>query len=125
MDLSKGYENFYENRIKAIVLLSPAASIFSTESIQNVKTPIALVVSEKDEILPHREHGMKLIEYLGSYKLKLFQDNVSHYVFLNKVSDNGKKSMKPYLYEGEIEKNRFRVHKEVGEFIANFFKEKL
>jgi predicted dienelactone hydrolase len=125
IDFSEASGSFGDRRIKALALLSPAAFIFPPSSFKTIKVPVALVASEGDEVLPHQEHAMKIIKNLSPKKLKLFRDKVSHYVFLNRVSEIGKDLIRKDIQTDEIQKDRLTVHKEVGEFIVTFFKEQL
>lgn len=122
IDFKEAHENFRDPRIKALVLLAPAAFIFPPESLQAVKAPVALVALEDDELLPFQKHAKKVIEYLAVAKLKLYQKNVSHYVFLNRVSPLGKEVLREELRTDTIESDRLTVHKEVGVFVTDFFK---
>ncbi len=124
-DFSEAQGNFTDARIKALALLSPAAFAISAESFRKVKVPVALVASEEDEVLPHQEHALKIVEYLKPAKLKLFRDKVSHYVFLNRVSDVGKSLLRPDIQTERIQTDRLKIHEEVGQFLAAFFKEHL
>ena len=125
VDFSDAQGSFLDKRIKAIVLLSPAAFIFPEQSFKSVKTPVALVASEGDEVLPFQEHALKVIKYLAPAKLKLLRDKVSHYVFLNRVSDVGKDLIREEIQTETIQSDRLTVHKEVGDFVTAFFKEHL
>jgi predicted dienelactone hydrolase len=125
IDFSEAQGSFLDNRIKALVLLSPAAFVYQPDSLKNVKVPVALIASEGDEILPFKEHALKVITYLSPSKLKLLGEKSSHYVFLNRVSETGKKMFNEQIYADEIEADRLVVHKEVGDYIAAFFKENL
>lgn len=124
-DFSEAQGNFVDRRIKALALLSPATFAIPPESFKKIKVPVALVASEEDEILPHEEHALKIIEYLKPAKLKLFRDRVSHYVFLNRVSDVGKSFLRPDIQTESIQADRVKIHEEVGQFLIAFFKEHL
>jgi predicted dienelactone hydrolase len=123
LEFSEAYENFTDARIKAFVLLSPAAFVFPAQSLKSIKAPIAVVASEGDEILPFKEHAFKVIKHLVPAKLKLLKDTVSHYVFLNRVSELGKEVMNKEIQTDEIQSDRVAVHREVGQFAVEFFKE--
>lgn len=126
-DFTEAQGSFLDKRIKAIVLLSPAAFIYPPQSLKNVKTPVALVASEGDEVLPFKEHALKVIQHLapGKIQFKLLRDKSSHYVFLNRVTELGKSYLHEDIHTDEIEADRLTVHKEVGDFIIAFFKEQL
>lgn len=125
IDFSEAHGNFIDKRIKALVLLSPAAFVFPEKSFKSVKVPVALVASEGDEVLPFQEHALKIIEYLAPAKLKLLRDKASHYVFLNRVSDVGKGLIREEIQTEIIQSDRLIIHKEVGDFVTAFFKEHL
>ncbi len=125
IDFEEAHQSFFDRRIKAMVLLSPAAYIFSPSAFKNIKVPVALVASEGDEILPFKEHALKVIQYLKGAKLKLLKDKVSHYVFLNRVSDTHKNMIREEIQTEEIQADRMKFHKEVGNFVKAFFKEHL
>lgn len=124
-DFSEANRNFTDRRIKAFALLSPAAFGMAPESFRKIKAPVALVASEEDEVLPYQEHARKVVEYLKPVKLKLFREKVSHYVFLNRVSDVGKSSLRSDIQTENIQTDRFKIHKEVGLFLVAFFQEHL
>lgn len=124
-DFSEAHGNFADKRIKALALLSPAAFAIPPDSLEKVKVPVALVASEEDEILPHQDHALKIVEYLKPARLKLFKDKVSHYVFLNRVSDVGKSLLRADIQTEKIQTDRLKIHEEVGHFLVDFFKEQL
>lgn len=124
-DFSEAHGNFEDRRIKALALLSPAAFAIPSESLRKIKVPMALVASEEDEILPHEDHALKIVESVRPTRLKLFKDKVSHYVFLNRVSDVGKSLLRPDIQTEKIQTDRVKVHEEVGRFLTEFFKEHL
>lgn len=124
VDFTDAHSDFAEPRIKAMVLISPATFIFPPQSLKNLKIPVALVATEGDEILPFQDHAKKLIEHLVPAKLKLFRHH-SHYVFLNRISDSGKTVIQKEVQADSIDSERAAVHKEVGEFTTQFFKDTL
>jgi len=125
IDFNDAQGSFGDKRIKALVLLSPAAFIYPAHSFKSVKVPVALVASEGDEVLPFHEHAWKVIEHLAPARLKLLRDKVSHYVFLNRVSAIGKDVIRQEIQTEIIQADRLTVHKEVGDFVTAFFKEHL
>lgn len=125
IDFTEAHGSFFEPRIRAMALLSPARFVFPTHSLKEVKLPVAIVASEGDEVLPFKQHAHQIITHLIPKKLKMLKEKVSHYVFLNRVSSKGKAVIRPNLQTAEIEKDRVLVHKEVSQFVADFFKEQL
>jgi predicted dienelactone hydrolase len=125
IDFSDAQGSFADKRIKAFVLLSPAAFVFAEKSFASIKVPVALVASEGDEVLPFQEHAFKVIKHLAPARLKLLRSQVSHYVFLNRVSDLGKNLIRAEIQTEVIQADRLTVHKEVGDFVTAFFQEHL
>lgn len=125
VDFKEAETSFAEPRIKSMVLLSPAAFIFPASSFKDVKIPIGLVASEGDEVLPYKEHALHVITHLVPTKLKMLHNKVSHYVFLNRVSEPGKVVVREEMRTDSIEADRPGVHREVGEFTIDFFHETL
>jgi predicted dienelactone hydrolase len=125
MDFSESRLHYGEPRIKAMALLTPAAFSYSPESLKAIQVPVAVVVSEGDEVLPFELHGKKIITHLLQRKVKMLKEKVSHFVFLNKVSPSGKKVARPEFHSQAVEADRALVHQEVGDFVSDFFKENL
>lgn len=125
IDFADAERDFTDPRIKAMVLLSPATFIFPSQSLSSVKIPVALVASEDDEILPFHEHALQIIKFLSPARLKIFKEKISHYVFLNRVSESGKKVLKMEFQNESIQNDRPKVHKEVAHFVCDFFKDHL
>jgi predicted dienelactone hydrolase len=103
IDFSQAQVSFKEPRIKAMVLLAPATFVYPPQSLKNVKIPTALVVSIADEVLPFKEHGLRLITHMTPAELKVC--NHSHHAFVSPTPDP--------------------VHKEVSQLTTTFFKEQL
>lgn len=125
VDFSEAQNDFSDRRIKAMVLLSPAAFVFPPKALKNVKVPVALVASEGDEVLPYKDHALKVITHLVPKKWMLLHSKASHYVFLNRVSALGEGVLPKHMHTEEIESDRLTVHQEVGSFVTEFFKEQL
>lgn len=111
--------SFFEPRIQGVVLLCPATFPYSSHSLKKVKTPVGLVITVGDEILPYNDHASRLIRYLVPKKLKVLGEEVSHSIFLNRPTELGKKiwSKAATLFD------RTPIHEEVGAFTIEFFHE--
>jgi len=125
IDFTEAHGDFSDKRIKAFVLLSPAAFVFPEQSLKEVKVPVAVVASEGDEVLPFKDHAYKVITHMAPKKLKLLREKASHYVYLNRVSERGKELLAERIHSDEIQEERVAVHKEVGALSVEFFKEHL
>lgn len=122
-DFTEGHKNYTDPRIKAMVLLSPASFVYPESSLKQIKLPIAIVASEGDEVLPFKEHAMRIIKHLIPAKVKMLKKTASHYVFLNYVSKQGHRFMGEEIRTEAINTDRAEVHQEVGSFTVDFFKE--
>jgi predicted dienelactone hydrolase len=124
IDFSEAEKNYQDARIKSILLLCPATFVYGPETLKRIKTPIGLVVSIDDEILPHKEHASKLLKYITPKKLKLMRNKTSHYAFLNKMTDRGYQLLQKASATPSAQ-NWGNVHKEVATFTIKFFQETL
>lgn len=124
-DFSAAYQDLHEKRIKAIALIFPATFVYPPEGLKTIRTPVAMIASEGDEILPFDDHAMKLIKNKVPVKFKVIREKVSHYVPLNRVSDEGKQIICKEMCADEVERDRCKFHQEIGEFVSEFFEEKL
>lgn len=106
-------KDYREPRIRSFLLLCPATHPYSSRSLREIRSPIGLVVAVGDEILPHKQHGYRLIKNLVPHKLKVLRRGISHYVFLDK-----KLAKKPVSKQEETQR-------EIGSFAVDFFRETL
>lgn len=117
VDFSEAENNYREPRIQGMLLICPANFCFTEESLKQINIPVGLVVAVDDEVLPHLEHAYPLIKFLMPQKLKMLKGGISHYAFLNPLSEKGKKSFKMAPLHQEA------VHSEVAAFATEFFQE--
>lgn len=122
-DFSEAEKSYRDPRIKAIFLMCPATSMYPPESLKQVQIPVGLIASLQDEVLPHQEHAAQIIEYLKLKKLKILDQGISHYAFMNRVSKAGRQVLSRALHGGPIESHRIVLHKEAGEFVVEFFRD--
>lgn len=123
IDFSPAGKSYAEPRIKGMLLICPAAFVYPPQSLKQIKVPTALVASIDDEVLPHNEHARQLLKYLNSIKLQLMKRKASHYSFLNRVSDLGKRTLHKSAQNDPPGCDRSSIHHEVGSFAVQFFQE--
>jgi predicted dienelactone hydrolase len=124
-DFSAAYQDFYEKRIKAVALIFPATFVYPPEGLKAIRTPVAMIASEGDEILPFNDHAMKLIQHKALAKFKVIKDKISHYVPLNHVSEEGKHMICEDVHTDKVEADRCKFHEEIDRFVSEFFQENL
>lgn len=123
IDVKEAKKSLQDPRIRAAVLICPASFVYSSESLQQIKIPVGLVVAPKDEVLPFKEHAELIIQHVVPARLKMVQKEASHYSFLNRVSEAGKKLVKKHIYKDPPRCDRIVIHQEVGLFAVDFFRE--
>ncbi|MES2273876.1 MAG: hypothetical protein V4487_06755 [Chlamydiota bacterium] len=125
IDFTESEGSFRDPRVKAIFLICPAVFAYTPESLRQIKVPVGLVAAIHDEVLPYREHSYQLIKHLTPYKLKIIRKKVSHFSFLNQMSEVGKKTFYKVVQNDPPSCNRGDVHREVGPVVAQFFQDTL
>lgn len=124
-DFSEAYKDLADTRIKAIALIFPATFVYPAEGLKSIKTPVAMIASEGDEVLPFKDHAMKLITEKVPAKFKILKEKISHYVPLNRVSEQGKQIISKEVQTEIIQEHRLKFHKEIALFVSDFFEEEL
>jgi predicted dienelactone hydrolase len=125
VDFSEASGDFRDPRIKAMVLLCPAAFVHPPHTLKGVKIPVGLVAAVNDQILPHQDHAVQIIEHVKPGKVKVMKKEVGHHTFLNCPSSLGKRMLHEAISKDHESCNREKVHKEVGNFTVSFFNENL
>lgn len=124
IDFSKSEHSYLEPRIKAMLLICPATFVYSPENLKTITIPIGLIATLDDEVLPHKYHSHQIIKYAIPRKLKIMR-KASHYSFLNRISETGKKFFQQHAQTDSPTYDRATIHKEVSLFAIDFFKETL
>ena len=125
VDFSEAEKNYKEPRIRSMLLICPANFIYPPESLKQIKMPVGLVAALNDEVLPHQQHAYQIIQHLVPYKVKLMRKEISHYAFLNRVTEKGRKILHKAIQNDPPCCDRLSIHREVGAFAIEFFKETL
>lgn len=123
IDFSAAGQSYTEPRIRAMLLICPAAFAYPASSLRQIKIPVALIAAVQDEVLPYREHALQIIQHLRPVKLKVLGKEISHYSFSNRCSELGKKMLHRALHTDRPKCNRASLHREMGSFAVDFFKE--
>jgi len=124
-DLSPAEKSYTDSRIKGVLLLCPAVFIYTPESLKEIKIPIGLVAAIGDEVLPFKEHAYQIIHNLIPAKLKLLREEISHYAFINRISDAGKLILHKALHTDPPCCDRDSLHREINDFAIEFFRDVL
>jgi predicted dienelactone hydrolase len=125
IDFREGEENFREPRIRSMLLICPAVFVYSQETLKQIRIPVGLIASIGDEVLPHPEHSFQLIKHLVPLKVRVLRQEISHFAFLNRVSEKGKLLLNKVLPIDPPCCDKGSVHREVSAFALEYFKETL
>lgn len=125
VDFSQATARQYDPRIRAYLLIAPANFLYKKEALKKIRAPVGLVTAINDEVLPHSEHASPIIQHVAPVKLKILRKELSHSIFLNPVSELGKKLLPEKYHVDPTCCTRASIHKEVGTFVVDFFKEQL
>lgn len=125
IDFSEADKNYLEPRIRSMLLICPAIFIYPPESLKEIKIPIGLVAAINDEVLPYKEHAYQIIKHLVPYRLKMMRKEISHYAFLNRITEAGRKILQKAIQNDPPSCDRITLHREVGTFSIEFFKDTL
>lgn len=125
VDFSEAEKSYRESRIKAVLLICPALFVYPPDSLRQIKIPVGLVAVINDEVLPHKDHAYQIIRSLDPAKLKIMSKEISHYTFLNRLTEAGKRMLHRAVHADPPGCDRAAVHREVGTFAVEFFEESL
>jgi predicted dienelactone hydrolase len=124
LDFSDAEKSYLEPRIRSILLICPASFAYQPDALKKIKTPIGLIASLDDEVLPHQDHANKIIQNITPFKLKLLKNKTSHYAFLNRMTEKGYKILQKAVGNPSVI-NWAPIHKDATQFAITFFKETL
>ncbi len=126
VDLSPSEKSYFDQRIKAVFLMAPATWCFGKpNALGKLKTPLGIVATVSDEVLAFQEHMEPLIVQSIPARLKLLRNGETHFVFLNRASEKGKKILGKRIFHDPPGVDRKQLHQEIGSFAVEFFKEYL
>jgi predicted dienelactone hydrolase len=125
IDEKVAQQSYKDERIKAFALLSPATFVYPNKTLSAIKAPLALIASVADEVLPFSEHARRLIETGIATKVQILRGAISHFVFLNRVSELGRTLLTGEFNNPLVETHRKVFHKEIATFVEDFFKANL
>lgn len=124
VDLSPAKRSYYDQRIKAVFLMAPATWCFSKPNVlKRLKAPLGIVATVSDEVLAFKEHMEPLIQEASVARLKLLRHGETHFIFLNCVSEKGKKVLGERIFKDPPGISREAVHNEIASFATDFFQQ--
>lgn len=125
IDFAQATKNYREPRIRSMLLICPAAFVYLPENLQQIKIPLGIIASLEDEVLPHQEHAEKVIQNSSPKKVKLMKNKISHYAFLNRMTEKGYNILQKAMSQSTAKQNWAPIHKEAADFTLSFFEDTL
>lgn len=126
IDFSAAKRSYFDPRIKAILLLAPATWCYGKPSmLRSLKTPIGLVATVTDDVLPYNDHLRPLVVHSIPARMKLLRNGATHFSFLNSVTEKGRKVLQERFYWDAPGLKRCSLHAEIGVFATDFFRKYL
>lgn len=125
-DFSETLKPYADPRVKAFFLLAPAlGGFFDEQSLQNIRSPIYIVASERDRIVPLEANAKRFAETITQAQLKILSGEIDHFIFINRPSLIGKRFLGRKIWEDPKNVDRKQVHEEVAKAAISFFKQHL
>ena len=109
-------------RITSFVLLAPLSIIFSAEALTSVKSPLLVIVGNKDEELSTGENAVLLAKETNAL-LKIIPD-AGHFTFLTPCTPDMYSAV-PVLCSDRPGVDRVSVHHNISAEMTHFFNESL
>ena len=122
--LGRASNSYKDSRVKAVYSIAPVhGPAFTTKSLQQIDIPLSLVVGSDDQqaLLEHNAHLIAQNVSMAKYEEL---DDVSHYTFLSRCNNEGRKYV-PKLCIDNTSVIRKEVHDSVAEKAHTFFKQHL
>jgi predicted dienelactone hydrolase len=113
-------------RFKAFFAICPAAGqgFVNKEQVKNIQAPTYIVAAQADSIAPTATNALRYHELIGKSKYYVVKGKTGHYVFLNEAIEELKKE-EPTYFNDDPSVSRGKVHEEVSQLAADFFKANL
>jgi predicted dienelactone hydrolase len=119
---------FKDDRIKAVFLMAPGLggenSYFKPAGLAAITIPVYIIAGAADEIVPIKSNAEFFATHINNAQLTILPGNVSHWVFMNRGTELGKKLL-PHLTIDDASIDRAAIHKQVGNLAVQFFKQSL
>ncbi len=125
-DFSETLKPYEDPRVKAFFLLAPAlGNLFDEQSLQSIRSPIYIIASERDRIVPLDTNAKRFAAAIRQAQLKILPGEVDHFVYLNRPSVVGKRFLGRKIWQDPQNIDRKSIHEDIGRTAVSFFKQHL
>ncbi|WP_223784499.1 alpha/beta fold hydrolase [Myxococcus sp. AS-1-15] len=89
IDLAVARASYKDARVRAAFSMAPGmAGSYEARDVADIDVPVALVLAQGDELMPHAQNGMHLAKLLPSAKTVVLED-AAHFTFLPRCTELG------------------------------------
>lgn len=122
IDFSPAHKSYQDKRVSAMFLMAPAlGSLFNANSLQAIQTPIYIVASEGDVLVPPDRNAKMLASKIKKAVCTLIPGAANHYVFLNEVSKGGRMLLDKSIAIDPPNVDRKHIHNDIARSAVEFF----
>ena len=124
VDWSKAGLSYGDSRIKAVFAIAPDLGFgFKQEGIKEANKPVLIIVGDQDQVTPPKKNAQYFAQNLPNKKSFVIK-GATHFAFMNKCSDFGRKVLPPNLCTAGSKKQE-KTHRQAMDKILEFLKENL
>ncbi len=110
--------SYRDDRIKALVSISPPGHIFEPDSIGNITLPTLIMVGDKDRVTPLKTNAAYLAAKIPQAQYKQIA-SAGHYSMVSICTPDGRQAIPPLCTDNHNRERR-DIHKEVSELATQF-----
>jgi len=123
--LAQASDSYRDSRVRAVFAMAPALGpAFTAASLDKISIPVEIVAGAADEIVPIASSAKCFASHIPGAKLVIFPGGVGHYVFLDRCTDQARKSL-PVLCTDAPGVERKTIHAKASGLALSFFAENL
>ena len=113
--------SYKDPRFRAVFAIAPALGpAFAAEDLADIKIPVAIVASAKDEWVPLAENAERYAKLIAGAKLTVLPDG-GHFSFLSTCNEEGRNRAKAICIDSDPTVHRAAIHAQVEPLVLDFF----
>jgi len=113
--------SYNDPRFRAVFAIARALGPgFAAEDLADIKIPVAIVASAKDEWVPLAENAGHYAELIPGAQLTVLPEG-GHFTFLSVCNEQGRERAKEICIDTDPTVNRAAIHEQVDKLILDFF----
>lgn len=122
IDFQNANRSYRDERIQAVMVMAPALGwAFTPTSLEQIAIPVLIVAPETDQIVPTEKNAKIFAEKIKRASLTILPGDATHYVFLSRATQLGKRFIDRKYCEDASSINRDAIHKDIAKKSVLFF----